>query len=140
MVRIAVVDDEKECSDMLVAFVDRYFSKTGEQYELTVFADGMDFVSSYKPCDIIFMDIRMKGLNGLDAAHTVRKMDGEVAIVFVTNMKDGKISGNGRARIHVEHRSRQSVRRRDITRGRRMEGIRLVRSRSEYPQKPLPRS
>ena len=93
MVRIAVVDDEKECSDMLVAFVDRYFSKIGEQYELTVFADGMDFVSSYKPCDIIFMDIRMKGLNGLDAAHTVRKMDGEVAIVFVTNMKQLAIKG-----------------------------------------------
>ena len=36
MVRIAVVDDEQECSDMLVAFVDRYFSKIGEQYELTI--------------------------------------------------------------------------------------------------------
>lgn len=35
----------------------------------------------------------MKGLNGLDAAHTVRKMDGEVAIVFVTNMKQLAIKG-----------------------------------------------
>ena len=92
-IKIAVVDDEKESADTLVGFLGKYFSAIGEKYETVVYTDGMDLVSAYKPYDLIFMDIRMKGLNGMDAAHTVRGMDKEVAIVFVTNMKQLAIKG-----------------------------------------------
>ena len=87
MVKIAIVDDEKECSDALGRFLRRYFSSVGREYSLTVYGDGMDFISSYKRAfDIVFMDIRMKCMNGLDAAHELRKMDGSVVLVFVTEM------------------------------------------------------
>lgn len=36
MVKIAIVDDEKECSDALGRFLRRYFSSVGREYSLTV--------------------------------------------------------------------------------------------------------
>lgn len=94
MVKIAIVDDEKECSDALGRFLRRYFSSVGREYSLTVYGDGMDFISSYKRAfDIVFMDIRMKCMNGLDAAHELRKMDGSVVLVFVTEMMQYAIKG-----------------------------------------------
>lgn len=94
MIRIAIVDDEKECSDALAAFIKRYFGEVGEEYSLVVFGDGIDFISSYKNgYDLVFMDIKMKCLNGLDAAAELRKIDRSVVLVFVTQMIQYAVKG-----------------------------------------------
>ena len=51
-------------------------------------------MSDYKPVyDIIFLDIDMPTMNGIELAKYIRKMDGEVSIVFVTNMAKYAING-----------------------------------------------
>lgn len=94
MIRIAIVDDEKKCSDALAAFIKRYFGEVGEEYSLAVYGDGIDFISSYKNgYDLVFMDIKMKCMNGLDAAVELRKIDGSVVLVFVTQMIQYAVKG-----------------------------------------------
>lgn len=85
MLRIAVVEDDEECSDLLKEYIDRYCKENGEKARVISFSDGIDIASDYTAeYDIIFLDIVMKHMDGLKAAEYIRKKDKNVIIVFVT--------------------------------------------------------
>lgn len=91
---IAVVEDDEKDSEKICRFLARYAEESGTAIETRTFGNGMDFVSDYAPdCDIVFLDIEMPFLNGMDAAKKIRERDAEVAIVFVTNMSQYAIMG-----------------------------------------------
>ncbi|MDY0294542.1 MAG: LytTR family DNA-binding domain-containing protein [Acholeplasmataceae bacterium] len=94
MYRIAIVEDQQVSMDLL----NRYLKKYGEEHQETFiiheFCDGLDIVSDYiDNLDIIFLDIEMKNMNGMEAAEKIRKIDKRVVIIFVTNMSDYAIRG-----------------------------------------------
>ena len=69
MIRVAVVDDEKVCTDTLTEYLKRYEKQTGEKIAVSAFNQSIDFVSDYRPeYDVIFLDIEMPLLNGLQSA------------------------------------------------------------------------
>ena len=85
MLRIAVVEDDKACSDLIKEFIDRYCKENGEQARVISFSDGIDIASDYTAeYDIIFLDVVMKHMDGLKAAEYIRKKDRNVVIVFVS--------------------------------------------------------
>lgn len=48
--------------------------------------------------ELVFLDIRMPGLNGMMAAHELREMDHTVVLVFLTSLGavcGGKLRGRG---------------------------------------------
>ncbi len=51
-----------------------------------VYKNGVDFLESYREADIVFMDIQMPFMNGMDVAKILREKDKQVYLVFVTNM------------------------------------------------------
>ena len=54
----------------------------------------MTFLSEYDAdCDIVFMDIQLPDLNGMDAAIKLRKIDDKVTIVFITNLMQYAVDG-----------------------------------------------
>ncbi|MCH5351327.1 MAG: response regulator transcription factor [Clostridiales bacterium] len=94
MLNIAVVDDEQEAVNELKSHVKRYCDGRGIEYSLTGFTSPVKFLAGFKPeYDLVFMDIEMPDMNGMDAARNLRKMDGEVALIFVTNMAQYAIRG-----------------------------------------------
>ena len=94
MLRIAVVDDEREYSDILKEFIDRYCRENGEEAHVVSFSDGIDIASDYTAqYDIIFLDIAMKHMDGLKTARYIRKKDKNVIIVFVTAAAQHAIDG-----------------------------------------------
>lgn len=96
MYTIAVVDDEKECVDALLAFLRRYFGDgaKGEEYTVVTFRDGKELLADYEPkYDIIFLDIEMNEVNGMNAARSVREIDEHTAIIFVTRLASYAING-----------------------------------------------
>ncbi len=43
--------------------------------------------------DIVFMDIELPGINGMEAAHRLREIDQQVILIFVTNMAQFAVKG-----------------------------------------------
>ena len=87
MVRIAVVEDSIADWTTLSDHLDRYGKTKSEKFSISRFPDGMDFISDYKvDFDIILMDIAMAYMDGMRTAETIRQVDDEVVIIFITNI------------------------------------------------------
>lgn len=94
MIRIALVEDDAGYRGELTELLRRYSEESGERLEVKTFTDGDEIAVEYRAeYDIILMDIQMRFMNGLDAAKEIRRKDGEVIIIFVTNTAQYAISG-----------------------------------------------
>ncbi len=94
MLHIALVEDERKEAEIIVRYIKRFSEEKGELYKLTRFSDGIDFISDYKPVyDIVFMDIRMPQMNGMEAAKRLRAVDPNVCLIFITNMGQYALKG-----------------------------------------------
>lgn len=94
MVRLAIVEDDVKYLEQFCEYVKRYEKEGKEQISVRTFSDGMDIITEYKPVyDIIFMDIQMKLLDGMSTAKSIRKLDKNVILVFITNLAQYAIQG-----------------------------------------------
>lgn len=94
MISAAIVEDKQEEAEALMAYLTRFENETGEHFNIDVYSDGLAFLDGYKHShDVIFMDIEMPHLSGMDTARRLRKLNEEVPLVFVTNMKQYAIEG-----------------------------------------------
>lgn len=94
MISVAVIEDEQKEIENLKKALSRYEEETGTAFRIAVFNDAELFLTNYKPVyDIVFMDIMLPGMNGMQAAHRLRKFDEEVVLLFLTNMAQFAIKG-----------------------------------------------
>ena len=79
MIKIAIVEDEAAVRDQLTDYVRRYTRQYGTEFEVTCFTDGDEILENYRPAfDIIFLDVEMKRLNGMETAQRIRELDDDV--------------------------------------------------------------
>lgn len=96
MLRIAICDDEQFYREKMRMLLERYFKKCGLPYEILTFTSGEDFL---KQCenrvkyDIVFMDISMEKLDGMQTAQQIRAFHSDTDIVFVTAFLDYALEG-----------------------------------------------
>ena len=94
MIRVAIVEDDAEVREALQEYVRRYTRQYGTEFEVAVFADGLDILDNYRAVyDIVFLDVEMKHLDGMTTAERIRQMDADVILVFITNMAQYAIRG-----------------------------------------------
>lgn len=94
MTRVAIVEDEEESARRLEEILKRYQDEFGTEFRISRFLDGIDFVDGYSAdYDIVFMDIDMPHMNGMEAAKLMRECDPNVALIFVTNLAKYAIKG-----------------------------------------------
>lgn len=94
MLHIAICDDEKNFVTYLSNLLEQYSAETGEEIRITPYYDGMDLVEKYDATiDLIFLDIQMKLLNGLQAAEHIRRLDENVGIIFLTTLTQYGLEG-----------------------------------------------
>lgn len=97
MYTIAVVDDEKEQTDKILGYLNRYFDENGadgKQFTPFVYRDGKELLEGYEPkYDVIFLDVEMADVDGLNAARLIRERDEKTAIIFITRMANYAIRG-----------------------------------------------
>ena len=93
MLRLAIVDDTPADSAALKELVADFFARNEQAYTLHVFDTPLDFIRSTESHDIVFMDIRMDKLDGLEVARIMRKINTDSVLVFVTAMAQLAIKG-----------------------------------------------
>ncbi|MHB8963655.1 MAG: LytR/AlgR family response regulator transcription factor [Saccharofermentanales bacterium] len=83
---IAICDDEEVCRRTLISKLESIDHGT-EKSAITEFACGgdlMEATDSGKRYDLVFMDIEMPGLNGIDTAKHVSRSNAKTVFVFLT--------------------------------------------------------
>ncbi len=91
---IAIVDDDREDAALLEKYMEKYFAGTNGQYHIFVYESGLDFLEDFgRNFDIVFMDIEMPHLDGIETARKMRRMDETVVLIFITNMAQYAICG-----------------------------------------------
>lgn len=94
MVNVAIVEDDDNAAKLLESYLKNYEKKQSISFNIKRFSDAVSFLTDYrKVYDIIFMDIEMPDLNGLDAALKLRVFDKEAVLIFVTNMAQFAVKG-----------------------------------------------
>ncbi len=91
MVKIAVVDDEKAFRQILRMAVRSVFLEMEEECGITEFEDGSGFLETIKgggKFDILFTDIQMQGVDGMELGRRVRRSCPEIYIVFITSFEE----------------------------------------------------
>lgn len=80
MFNIVICDDENALIVELKDLLSRYAADTGREFCFFEFHDGIELIENYQPdFDLIFMDIKMEKLGGLETAEEIRKTDSTVA-------------------------------------------------------------
>ncbi|MFT3951298.1 MAG: LytTR family DNA-binding domain-containing protein [Oscillospiraceae bacterium] len=82
--RIAVCDDEKHFFITLHTMLEDYAALINEAILTTHFLSGMDLLASIQSFDLIFMDYKMDGLDGMATAKQLRLRNQDVTIIFLT--------------------------------------------------------
>ena len=85
MIKIAVCDDEKQVRLRLLTIIQQYFSEIKREVWVAGFKRGQELLSAKVRFDIIFLDIEMPELNGIETAKKLRKWDVTSKIIYVTN-------------------------------------------------------
>ena len=94
MTRIAIVEDEAAVREQLTGYVQRYTRQYGTPFEVSAFASGVEILEKYRPVyDIIFLDVEMPHLDGMETARRIRALDSDVLLIFITNMAQYAIKG-----------------------------------------------
>lgn len=94
MIYIAVVEDDDVDAQTLINCLNTYSEKTGEAFRITRYKLASDFLQDKKlNADLVFMDILMPGITGMEAAAYFRKFDSHTKLIFVTNMASYAIKG-----------------------------------------------
>lgn len=86
MIRIAIVDDEKVFADDYCRELCKLFKKHEVKCEIDTYTDARFFQGMLreKKYELIFLDIDMPDITGIDLAKEIRKSDSETTIVFVS--------------------------------------------------------
>ena len=86
---IYLCDDSESDILRLKHYLNSYAEKRKLDFELTVFSSGEELLDAFsqalKKPELIFLDIFMAGINGMDAARQLRSMDYRGGIIFTTS-------------------------------------------------------
>ena len=95
-IRIAVVEDESKQYEYVKKLLTQWSEQSGESIAVTHVASAEEFLMKYNQpdtFDVLFLDVYMKQMNGMELAKEIRKYDRGVQMVFLTGVSDYVFEG-----------------------------------------------
>ena len=97
MLSIAICDDEKNVCEYIEKRTVECLARADEEATVQMFYDGAELLSECREnpsaFDIIFLDIKMKTINGVECAKLLRETGVQALIVFITSSAEYVFSG-----------------------------------------------
>lgn len=96
-IKVAIIDDKVLDSDRLLNLLNNYFDNSQDySIQAKVFATAFQFLDEFSNnYDLLFLDINMPQMNGLELANKIREINNNIALIFVTNYASLAIDGYG---------------------------------------------
>lgn len=91
MINIAICDDKVEFSNRLEEILIEIIKEENIQADIDIFQSGDELLDKLRTdknyYDMIFLDIEMKGMDGLETAKEIRREDEITTLIYVTSHK-----------------------------------------------------
>ncbi len=91
MYQAAIVEDNDEIRDYIKNTLAQSFNDSNVPVAFDTFSSGDRFLSMYEDhyhYDVIFLDIEMPGINGIDLCRKIRQMTPEALVIFISNKEE----------------------------------------------------
>ena len=84
--RFALVDDMAGARERVLRLLSDFCKQRGLTYTVDSFSSGEEFLDAFVPLsyDIVFMDIYMDGMTGIEVAEKLRETDSRCLLIFLT--------------------------------------------------------
>ena len=94
MVNIVICENDKNDQEFVRSKVVDILDDLNIEYEIKIYNSGENLIEEYKRnADIILMDIQMDGIDGMETAREIRKVDDKVEIIFITSFVEYALEG-----------------------------------------------
>ena len=88
MIRVGICDDEHYMSDTIRAMVSDFFRNKNIEIIILQFLSGEELLKYDKQIDILFLDIQMKGIDGMETARKLRRRKFKGYLIFITVLRE----------------------------------------------------
>ena len=82
---IALCDDEKIFHWNVISLLEKYREERGLSFQIVEFSSGAEVLNYKEDIFLVFMDVEMPGMNGIETAKFLRQKNKETIIVFLTS-------------------------------------------------------
>lgn len=95
MLKIGLLEDEQDQAERLILFLTQYQQSHPQfAYTLQRYSRALELLDHYeRDFDLLFLDIRLPDMTGMEAAHRIRESDRNVMIIFVTSLTQYAVEG-----------------------------------------------
>lgn len=88
MINIAVCDDEKCMAEKIEKMAEDFFRRKNTDISVLEYSSGEELLKSNERIDILFLDIGMQGMDGIEAAGRLRAHGYNGFLIFITVLKE----------------------------------------------------
>ena len=86
MLQIAICDDVVEQTLVLQNYVREYCERRNVEYKLYIYTSGIEMLADAEKMDIVFLDIEMPNLDGIETGRQIREKNSVCRIIMATCM------------------------------------------------------
>lgn len=97
MTKFIILEDEEEQANRLTGFLRDFAAEHNmPAFDIERYDRGVQLLDRYRyrcDADVVFLDIRLPDLSGMEVARRIRQMDSRVVLLFVTSLSQYAIEG-----------------------------------------------
>lgn len=89
--KLAIIEDEQVHRELLAAYLEEWSAERAISLCIKSFSSAESFLFAWeeeRDFDVLFVDIQMKEMNGMEMARQIRQQDSNIVIVFTTGIPD----------------------------------------------------
>lgn len=86
--QIAVCDDDGMMQEILCGKIEKICREKGMACQVRCYSSGEELLALGEKPDLLFLDIQMPGIDGMDAAEELRRRQWDTILIFVTALSE----------------------------------------------------